>query len=888
MLNEPSPRSYQCPLRGAPAALFRALLPVGERDEVLADLAAEWALRAHAGGRWAAQLWLWRQLIGSLPALLYRCCWRGMTGFEPRANRMQTGGPVLEGWIIDLRYSARRLLRRPTYTVLAVLTLALGVGGTTAVFSVVRTLLLEPLPVRDEAKLGVFWMSGAWTEQEFLHLRPVFPGFESVAAYRPADGTTLDVPGQPLRLLSGISASAELFQTLGASPLVGRTLRAGDDVQGAEPVVVLSHAVWQSLGGDESIIGRQLLLGGSQRTVVGVMPPDFWFPAPATQVWLSRSLAADRTVGELELIGRVTSGHRFDSMAGPLAAIAARLAQRFQYPADEWDKLRAPHIVALRDHLVGDVRPALIATLAAMGLLLLIACVNVAALMLGQVSGRVTEMSVRTALGADRVRLLRQVGIEALLLGVLAAVAGAVLAAAAFDLIVRSLPLGALAARARLGGAQAWIPIVLALVAVAVTAAVPALALWRAHVHTAMVTTRTASMSARGGRLESGLVVAQMALAVLLLAGAGLLIRSVANLRAIDPGVDVDAVMVIDATVPAQLTVDERRRTYLHALSRMQALPGVRAAAATQRLPLRGSSDNWGVRAEGRQDLDGGSTAVRLVTHDYFETLGIAVRSGRGFLATDRTSTERIVVINEALADRYFAGEDPVGRLLHTGFDAGGERIVGVVENVAEARLTDPPGAARYMLYEQVPAGILPSTTFVLRADSPDAIPSLLRSARGVLGRDAPRLAVHGVTSLRIVVDQAVGPTGQVVTLVAILAALALVLGAIGVYGMISQHVVRRSRDYGIRIALGLLPARVLSQVVGRGVRLVTAGAALGITAALLLTRLLSSLLHGVSAVDPGALAGAVVVLMAAGTLAAYIPALRASRTDPADVLRES
>jgi putative ABC transport system permease protein len=264
------------------------------------------------------------------------------------------------------------------------------------------------------------------------------------------------------------------------------------------------------------------------------------------------------------------------------------------------------------------------------------------------------------------------------------------------------------------------------------------------------------------------------------------------------------------------------------------------------------------------------------------------VRRGRGFLPADRDTTERIVVINEALADRYFAGEDPIGRLLHTGFDAGGERIVGVVENVAEGRLTDPPGPARYMLYEQVLDSILPTTTFVLRAHSPAGVPALVHAARSTLAEGAPRLAVEGVTSLRIVFDEAVGPAGQVVTLVAILAALALVLGAIGVYGMISHDVARRARDYGIRIALGLLPSLVLTQVVWRGLRLVTAGAALGIAVALVLTRLLSSLLHEVSAADPAAFAGAVLVLVAAGTLAAYIPARRASRTDPADVLRES
>jgi putative ABC transport system permease protein len=345
---------------------------------------------------------------------------------------------------------------------------------------------------------------------------------------------------------------------------------------------------------------------------------------------------------------------------------------------------------------------------------------------------------------------------------------------------------------------------------------------------------------------------------------------------------------VLDGTVASQLTTEQRRTTYLDGLSTLRALPGVRAAAATQRLPLRGSSDNWGVSIEGAADSGAISTAVRLVTHDYFTALDIPVLAGRGFSVDDRPTTNRVVVINEAFADRHFAGMDPVGRVLHTGFDDAGERIVGVVGNVSEARLTDPAGPARYMLYEQVPGSILPGTTFVVRAESPSGLPALLRSARAVLARDVPHLAVERVTSLRAVFDEAVGPTGQVVTLVGGLAALALALGAIGVYGMISQHVARRARDYGIRMALGLVPRRVLPQVVGRGLGLVMTGAAVGIIVALGVTRSLASLLHGVSATDPVTLGAAVLVLAAAGTLAAYVPARRASRTDPADVLRES
>jgi putative ABC transport system permease protein len=881
-MTEPRPPS----LRGLVARIFQRLLPHAERQEVLDDLAAEYEDRAVSAGPLSARLWLWRQCLASVPPLIGRSWWRGWTGFEPRASRLQPGGPVMESWIIDLRYSARRLASRPAYTVLAVLTLALGVAGTAAVFSVVRALLLDPLPFAREGEVGVFWLPGGWTEEEFLHLRPEFPGFADVAAYKVADGATLEQPGKPLRLLSGLSASSELFDVLAARPLLGRTFEPQDDRVNAEPVVVVSHALWRELGGDPSLVGAHLMLGGRPRRVVGVMPPGFWFPSPTTQAWLSRPLSPERRVGELELVGRVAPGRRIDNMSGPLAAIAARLGERFRYPAGEWDKLRDPAITPMREYLVGDVRPGLVATLVAVGLILLIACVNVAVLMLGQVGGRATEMAVRAALGADRGRLMQQLIIEATLIGALAGLVGAMLAAAGFRVLVQSLPLGGLGEIAALDWKLFSVAMLVAAGSGVLTALVPGLALWRTNLRASLATTRTGGISTRGGRLEGGLVVAQIALAVLLSVGAGLLIRSVANLRAIDPGVNPSGVAVIDVTVPTQLQPDERRRAYLDALQALQVLPGVRSAAATQRLPLRGSSDNWGVEVRERPDVEA-TTAFRLVTHEYFETLGIALRQGRGFLATDRAGTERVVVVNEALAAKYFGAENPIGRVLHTGFDDVGERIVGVIDNVAEANLTDPPTPARYMLYEQVPGGVLSATTFVLRTGSTAEVPAVIQAARAALARVAPRIAVDRVTTLQVVFDRAVGPAGQVVTLVSILAGLALVLGAIGVYGMVSHFVARRTRDYGICLALGLPPARVVSQVVGRGVRLVAAGVAAGIVAALMATRLLSSLLYGVTAADPLALVGAVAALLAIGTIAAFVPARRASRTDPAVVLRE-
>jgi putative ABC transport system permease protein len=872
------------PLKGIAPLLFAALLPNAEREEVLGDLAIEHAARAASHGRMRARLWLWRQLVGSLPALVRRTWWRGWTGFEPRASRMQPGGPVIETWIMDLRYSVRRLARRPTYALLAVITLALGAGGTAAIFSVVRTVLLDPLPVTREGELAVLWMNGDWTEEEFLTFRPTFPGFRSMAAYMPQDAT-LEMPDEPLRLVHGISASAELFDVLGAPPLLGRTFKSGEDLPGAEPVAVISHSLWQELGGNASIVGKQLQLGGVARTVVGVMPAQFWFPSPAVRVWTTAPLTREHRAGNYTLVGRSDGSARIDHMEGPAHAFAAMLGQRYKYPP-QWDKTKNPVITPLREFLVGDVRPGLLATLSAMGLILIIACVNVAALMLGQVGGRSTELAIRTALGAGRQRLLQQLIIESLLIGVVAGAAGAALAAGAFKVLVQSLPLDALAANARLDWTVFWASIGVAFISAAVIAVIPGAVLWRGNLQNALATTRTAGISGRGGRLEGGMVVAQIAVAVLLAAGAGLLIRSVANLHRIDPGIRADGVVVVDATMPTQLSHDQRRRAVVDFLPMLQSLPNVRAAAATMKLPLRGSGQSWGIGIEGKPDLPRTTTFFRTVTRDYFQALGIAVKRGRGFLPSDTPTSERVVVINEALAAKYFPGEDPIGRIVHTGFDDRGERIVGVVQNVAEARLTDAPAPARYMLYDQVPF-VWNQVAFVLAATSADDVPTLLQAARTTLQREGRNLALDATVTMQSVLEDAVGAPQHLATLLSLLAGLALVLGAVGVYGMISHFVARRTREYGICLALGLQPRRVVTQVMSRGVRLVAIGSVIGIGAALVLTRYIASLLYGVNAADARALSGAVIVLLITGAAAAFLPARRASRTDPVAVLRQ-
>jgi predicted permease len=850
---------------------------------VLADLADEFLAREAERGRPAARRWLWGQVLSSLPALLRRSWWRGWTGFEPQANRMQTGGPPMESWIMDARFVARRLASRPGYAILAVLTLALGVGGTAAIYGVARKFLLDPLPYAREQELAVFWNKFDWSEAEFLYIGE-FPGFRGVAAYR-GESVTMDAGGGSPRVLPGLSASAGLFEVLGVKPLVGPGFRTGDDRVGVEPVAVLSYGLWEELGSDPGIVGRQVRLDGVERTVTGVMPRGFWFPDPTVRVWVAEPLDPENRSGNYALVGRMEPGRSVDAMAPSLKRITDRLREEFTY-SEQWDKTRGAELTPVREALVGGVRPALLATLAAMGLILLIACANVAALMLGQVDRQSTEMAVRTALGAGRWRLVQQVVMESALVGLLAGVAGALLAAAGFRLLVGALPLGELAEGASLDWRVFASAIVIATLASLTVALVPSLSLWHGDVQHVLSRSRTSGIGGRGGRIEGALVMAEVALAVLLVSGAALLIRSVANLRSIDAGVEPDRVAVIDAATPSTMEPAQRRQALRELVSELDALPGVESAAAVQTLPLRGGGDNWGIGIEGRPDPQS-TTSFRLVTPDYFPTMGIAVRQGRGFEATDRAGSELVVVINEALANKFFPGENPVGRRLDEG-DGILPRIVGVVENVAEDDLTDEPAPARYMLYEQVPIYTPEVNTLVLRAERSGGAAALLEPARGVLRRVAPGVAVQTTTTMDEVFTRAVGPARQVMSLLALLGGLAMVLGAVGVYGIVSHVVSRHKRDWGIRIALGLQPRRVVAEVVRSGGVLVAGGIVLGTLAFLAAARWLASFLYGVGAADPLAMAAAAAVLLLTGLLAAFVPAWRASRIDPAVVLRDA
>jgi predicted permease len=869
--------------------LLRILLPRAERDEVLADLTAEYAEHAARSGRAEARRWLWRQALRSAPPLLGWSWWRGWTGFEPRANAYRPGGPMLKTLFVDARYAARRLRARPVYTLMAVLTLGLGIGGTAAVFGIARPLMFEPLPYANANEVASFWMPGWWTEEEFLYLRGNFPGFRAVGAYRPGD-VTLRQGDSPARLIPGITTSAELFDVLGAHPFIGRGFRAGDDAQGAEPVALISYGLWQELGSQQSIIGTRLMLDGAPQTVVGVMPRGFWFPDPSVRIWHTKPLDPQGRNGSYTLVGRVAPGGDVRRMDAQLQRLTQIIGDRFDYDIGA-DKTQNATLTPLRDALVGSMRPALVATFVAMGLILLIACANVAALMLGQVEGRASELAVRSALGASRVRLMQQLIVEAILLGVGAGLLGAALAAAGYRMIAGALPIGAWAESASFDWSIFVAALAIAIVAVLVVVLVPAASLWRGDLRGTLIRARTGGIQGRGGRLERGLVVAEVALAMLIASAAALLVRSVANLYAIDPGITTKGVAVVDVISSTQMGSSERQQKVAQIVGALESLPGVRSVGAAMKIPLRGGGDSFGVTVEGNPDAARTFTYFRIVTPDYFETLGIKLRDGRTFdasdhpIAGDDSTAEMSVVVNEAFVKKYFPAGDPVGRRMGGGFNAP-QRVVGVVANVAEAALTDSAAPVRYYMAGQAP-WFGNAASFVIRTDRPGDAPAVIDAARRTVRQVAPAFAVQGTTTMDRVFDSAVGPARQVMSLLTLLSALALVLGAVGIYGVISHFAARRQRDWAIRVALGLPGSRVVTHIVGQGAALVAVGIVLGALGTVVLARLLASFLFGVSTLDPLAFAAASAALLAIGVAAAFLPARRAGTVDPVLAMRE-
>ncbi len=822
---------------------------------------------------------------------LARVKFGGVERFREK-TRESWGVTSLQDLGADIRFAWRQLRKHPAFSLLAALTLALGIGGTVAIFSVVDGLVLRALPVRDEAELSVFWMTYNWRGVEYDFVRDRTRAFASLAAFS-NDGYTLRGNDGSTIVMSTV-ASANLFDVLGARPLLGRTFQPGEDRPGAEPVVVLSWGLWQTeFGGDRDLIGRRVDLNGRPTTVIGVMPRGFFFPTPDMQVWTPLNLDPDdqgyQGNGWLVLVGRKGPGVTEAQVTEDLTSLAGALDERFQYP-EAWDKTKNPHVTPLRTYLLGDVRPPLLLLLGAVGLVLLMACANVAALILTRTADRQGEMSVRAAIGAGRVRLARQVLTESLLLGLVAGVVGLVLARAVFDVLVASLPLGSgLADTLSLDWQALAAGLVLAVGAGAAISLAPMRQLLAGDLSGSALGQRGQGGHAGGSaRMQHALVVAEVLLAVVLVTGAGLLVRSVDRLRGIESGVDPAGTLAIDVLMGEQSVDPARRREVLTALvQRAGALPGVQAAGLINRVPIRDGGWQGTVNVSDRPDLTGERSPnayFRTVGPGTFAALGARIVRGRNVLPSDDEGAPPVAVVNEAFARRMWGDEDPIGKTItrHL-YGTADVQVVGVVRDIAIDGLVGEVPMAAYYPWAQT-MGDANYGTLVLRTTG--APERLAPTMRALIHDLEPAAAVGRVETMQAVVDEAMAETLRLRFFLTLFSVMGLVMGSVGIYGVVSYAVQQRSAEFGIRMALGARPGRLLGEVVGRGMLPVLLGVGGGVVAALLAARVLTRFLYEVAPTDPIPLLAAAGVLAAVGAAAAFVPAWRASATDPAKALR--
>ncbi len=797
----------------------------------------------------------------------------------------------IEDLLADARYAVRALARRPGFTAAAVTTLALGIGGTTAVFSVVEGVLLRPLPYRDPGRV-VRVDAGMGVMGEVLALRGRVAAFADVEAYGAFGALSLTGSGEPERLASA-AVTPGLFPLLGVEAALGRTFLAKEDEPGSDDVVILSHGLWiRRFGGDRSIVGRRIVLDGVSRAVVGVMPAGFHFPNDATEAWIPVVTAGLDPgmlwgAGGYRKVARLRPDATPEGAALEVASLESTMRALLPWamPDDYW---KTPSVVPLRDALVGGVRPTLLILLGAVGLLLLVACANVANLLLSRAAARREEIAVRAALGARRARLVRQLLTESLVLGLLGGVSGLALAVGAVASLRRAFPpelprLGEVA----IDGRVLAFALAASLATGLLFGLVPALRASRSGGGTFLEGTRAGGGTRERHRLSGVLVAGQIAVSTVLVIAAGLLVRSLGRLLEVDPGFRAGSVVVATVAPPAfrYPEAPDRVRFYDALLERLASLPGAATVAVGSGVPFGGDAYGSVFLIEGRPDPsatgDWPQADARLtVSADYFRALGIPVLAGRPFTAADRAEAPGVAVVSAALAHRYWPGQDPIGQRLRLVFDPDWRTVVGVVGDVKWSELSDQDGPALYVPLDQGPTG--PMRVVVRAAGAPAAVAGRLRDVVTSVDPDTPVSDVR--TGERLLSDALAQPRSAT-GLLAVFAALALALGAVGTYGVTAYAVSRRMREYGIRLALGAPRKRLLWLVLRRGALLAAVGIGLGLVGALAATRLLSGVLFGVSPLDPLTFAAVPLLLAAAVLAASWLPARQALRADPVRVL---
>ncbi|HEX6974586.1 MAG TPA: ABC transporter permease [Vicinamibacterales bacterium] len=812
--------------------------------------------------------------------------------------------------LTDARYAWRMAVRNPVFTALAVAALALGIGANTAIFTIVNGVLLKPLPYAHPDELVMVWSSNAVEHRSQDTVAPLdFLDYQQASAFSSMHaGYSFLVPA-PLTTNTGTEqvvisvVTPGTFEMLGRAPILGRPFTQAD----VKSAVVISHAFWIShFGGDPQVLGRVMNLAFQPRTIVGVMPPDFAFPyrtmlgpsgftrAHAADMWLPLEFVAEdsrqtgvatlmRGVRFLIAVGRLKPGVTVDQANAEISGIAQRLAQ--EHP--DTNRNVGASVVPVHEQAVGSVRSALLVLLGGVGVVLLMACVNLANMMLARSTARQKEMAIRAALGAGRGRLIRQALVESVLLSLAGGLVAVVVVRFAMHALIALAPAESPRIdEVRPDFAMMVFTFALALATGILVGLVPAFAAARPHVHSTMKEFSRGSTSGRSQRrARAALVVVEVALAVVLTIGAGLLLRSFTSLLAVNPGFTADGLLTLQITVPQKYASPGQRRTfYADLIGRLSSLPGVTDVGGTTRLPLGSTNVSTKLVIEGRNlpRADWPEAEFRRSVHSYFSAMRIPILRGRGFDATDGPDSPSVAVVNQTLAQQIFGSEDPIGKRVKFGSDEGNwTTIVGVIGDVRHSGLEAKPAPEVYVNYLQNP----PFNPFlVLRtAGDPSALIPAVRAQIQSLDKD---LAAYDIRPMSTVRAESVAQRRFVLLLVAAFGVLALVMAAVGVYGVMALVVSERTTEMGIRLALGARPSDVLSTIVRQGLVLAAAGIAIGVGAALLAAPLLASQLYAIRAADPITLLAVPALLLTVAAIACYVPARRAMRIDPAGALR--
>jgi putative ABC transport system permease protein len=805
----------------------------------------------------------------------------------------------------DLRYSLRSLFKRPGFTVIAILTLALGIGANTAIFSVVNGVLLRPLSFAASERLVALWevRSGeprnSVSYPNFRDWRAQQTAFERIAVYR--ENPMILTGGSEPANLAGIVTSPDLFPLLGATPLLGRVFQQEEEVAG-HYVAILSQSVWQKhFLADPQIIGRQVTLNGHAFTVVGVMPAKFDFPvrSVATEIWVTSAIDAEKTDADddpmseqrgfrsLKAIGRLKPGATIKQAQADLDAIVSRLQK--QYPEDMTNY--GAGMAPLLDDLVGDVRSALLVLFIAVLFVLLIVCANVANLLLARAVTRRKEIAVRTALGASRWRIVRQLLTESALLAFLGGAVGLLVALWGTELLKtlgpENLPR---VQEISVDGRVLGFTMLISLLTGMIFGLVPALRASRTDLNETLKETGRSSESIHRNQLRSTLIVAEVALALILLTGAGLLVKSFLRLRQVNPGFEPKQVLTLRFDLPEYRYREVPRINEFNRqiLERIERLPDVKAAGLIFPLPLSGSNAGTRFSIEGRPVERGQLPRVdfRTASAGYFRALSIPLLSGRDFTARDDLKAPNVVIVNETLARRYFPNENAVGKRISPDISIGsGEapmrEIVGVVGDIKHRGPGEETLPEVYLPHAQLPFG--PVTVVVRTGHEPLGIVKAIRAEVNALD---PELPLADVQTLDEYLTNSVAQPQFNARLLAIFGAIAMILTAIGLYGVMAYSVAERTRELGIRRALGAQVGDLLGLVIRQGMKLVLAGVVVGMAGALALTHLISGLLFGVTATDPLTFVGSSLLVTIVTLLACWIPAWRATKVDPIIALR--